>query len=120
MKSLEVPQRNAQKRKVPLIPGGKLQVPSCLCFTLKSFMFVSVITGLLQTVGFFFLLSLRTAEKSFFSRCVHAPVGRIWHHVTEQPFPDFMFPLGFSYSCSIHLDYSSVLILSFKIAAEMA
>lgn len=67
-----------------------------------------------------FLLSLRTAVKSFFSRCVHAPVGRIWHHVTEQPFPVFMFPLGFSYSCSIHLDYSPVLILSFKIAAEMA
>lgn len=119
MKSLEVPQRNAQKRKVPLIPGGKFQVPSCLCFTLKSFMFVSVITGLLQTVGFFFIVS-EDSSKVFFSRCVHAPVGHIWHHVTEQPLPDFMFPLGFSYSCSIHLDYSPVLILSFKIAAEMA
>lgn len=119
MKSLEVPQRNAQKRKVPLIPGGKLQVPSCLCFTLKSFMFVSVITGLLQTVVFFFLLSLRTAVKSF-SLAVSMLLSGIWHHVTEQPFPDFMFPLGFSYSCSIHLDYSPVLILSFQIAAEMA
>lgn len=66
-----------------------------------------------------FLLSLRTAVKSF-SLAVSMLLSGIWHHVTEQPFPDFMFPLGFSYSCSIHLDYSPVLILSFQIAAEMA